>query len=76
MKKVNNFINILICTSLVLWGIKVLLDYNNYTRHVALFAANGWFWYDDVLLWGKYIISIIVTCLIAKFVIHKRMKAC
>ena len=74
MKKINNFINILICTSLGLWVIQALLSYNNYTRHVELYAANGWFWYDDVLLWGKFIIPIVVTCLIAKFVIHKKLK--
>lgn len=73
MKKFNVFANVLICFSVGLWAIKAVLDYNNYTRHVELFAANGWFWYDDVLLWGKYIIPIVATCFIAKFVFHKKL---
>ena len=74
MKKINNFINILICTSLGLWVIQAMLSYNNYIRHVELYATNVWFWYDDILVWGKYIIPTIVVCLIAKFIIYKRVK--
>ena len=74
MKKVTNFINLLIGTSIGLWVIKALLDYNNYTRHIELFDANGWLWYDDVLIWGKYIIPIVVTCFIGKFIIHQKQK--
>ena len=72
MKKCNVFANILICASLGLWAIKTLLDYNNYTRHIALFAANGWLWYTDALSWGKYIIPIVLICLIVKFVFRKK----
>ena len=74
MKKIYNFSNILICTSLGLWVIQAVLSYINCTRHVELYATNGWFWYDDVLVWGKYIIPTIVVCLIAKFIIYKRVK--
>lgn len=74
MKKINTFMNCLICISLGLWVIKALLDYNNYTRHVALFVANGWFWYDGILRLGKYIIPIVAICFIVKFVIHKKLK--
>ena len=74
MKKINNFINILICTSLGLWVIQAMLSYSNYTRHVELYATNVWFWYDDVMVWGKYIIPTIAVCLIAKFIIYKRVK--
>ena len=42
MKKLNVFANVLICSSLGLWIMKALLDYNNYTRHVELFKLpNG-----------------------------------
>ena len=74
MKKVNTFVNVLMCVSLGLWVIKALLDYNNYTRHVELYATNGWFWYDDVLLWGYYIIPIIAICLIVKFLVYRKLK--
>ena len=74
MKKINNFINIFICTSLGLWILKALLDYNNYTRHIALYASNGWLWYDNILQWGNYIIPIVVICFIAKFIIHQKQK--
>ena len=74
MKKINGFINILIGVSLGLWSIKTLLDYNNYTRHVELYADNGWVWYDTALRWGKYIILIAVICFAAKFVINKNRK--
>ena len=74
MKKINYFINTLIYTSLGLLVIRAALSYINYTRHIELFAANGWFWYDDVLNWGKYAIPIVVVCMILKFVILKKVK--
>ena len=73
MRRINFFINTIICVLLGLWGIQALLSYNNYTRHVELYAANGWVWYTDVLSWGKYIVPIVVALLIAKFVIHKKL---
>jgi len=74
MKKVNSFITFLMYISLGLWGIKALLDYNNYTRHVELFADNGWFWYEDALRWGMYIVPIVVICFFAKIMILKNKK--
>ena len=74
MKKINIFINVLICTSLGLWVMRAILSYINYTRHIELFATNGWFWYDDVLIWGKYIIPIVVVCLITKIFLYKKAK--
>ena len=72
MKKFNIYANVLICSLLGLWVIKALLDYNNYTRHVALFSANGWFWYTDVLAWGKCIVPIVVVCIVIKFGLRKK----
>jgi len=72
MKKANIFMNILICTSLGIWVIQALLSYNNYTRHVELYAAEGWLWYTDVLAWGKIIIPIVTVCLIVKIIVRKR----
>ena len=72
MKKLNVFANVLICSSLGLWIIKASLDYNNYTRHVELFTANGWLWYTDILAWGKYIVPIITVCIIIKFILSKK----
>ena len=71
MKKLNVFANVLICSSLGLWVIKALLDYNNYTRHVELYAAHGWLWYEDVLAWGKCILPIVVICLVVKYFSRK-----
>jgi len=72
MKKLNGFANVLICVSLGLWAIQALLSYNNYTRHIELYATEGWLWYTDVLAWGKFIIPIVVVCLIAKFIFRKK----
>ena len=74
MKKLNILVNILICASLSLWAIQALLSYHNYTRHVALFAANGWHWYDHVLPWGKYVIPIAAVCFLVKFLICRKTK--
>ena len=71
MKRVKILANVLICSSLGLWVMKALLDHNNYTRHIELFAANGWHWYTDVLAWGKYIIPIVAICLVVKFILRK-----
>ena len=71
MKKINHVLNFIIGASLCLWMMKALLDCVNYTRHIELFAANGWLWYDNVLPWGKVIIPIVAICSIAKFIIHK-----
>ena len=72
MKKINLFANILICVSMGLWVIRALLSYINYTRHVALFATEGWLWYTDVLAWGKYIIPVVVVCLVSKLFLNKK----
>ena len=72
MKKLNVIANILICLSLGLLVIRALLSYNNYMRHVELFNANGWFWYTDVLEWGKYILPIVGLCVIVKFILRKK----
>ncbi len=72
MKKFDILANVLICSSLGLWVIKALLDYNNYTRHVELFADNGWLWYTDVLAWGKCIIPIVVICLVVKYIFRRK----
>ena len=72
MKKINLFANILICVSMGFWVIRALLSYINYTRHVALFATEGWLWYTDVLVWGKYIIPVVVVCLVSKFFLNKK----
>ena len=69
MKKFLYFINLLVCTSIGLWVIKALLDYNNYTRHTELYATNGWLWYTDVFLWGKYVVLIVAVLLIVKMLI-------
>ena len=71
MKKINHILNFFIWTSLSLWAMKAILDYVNYTRHIELFAANRWLWYDNILLWGKVIIPFVVICLITKFIIRK-----
>ena len=74
MKKLNVISNILICLSLVILGMRALLSYNNYTRHVELFADNGWLWYTDVLTWGMYILPIVGLCIIVKLVLHFRKR--
>ena len=71
-RKLNIYANVILYSSLGLWVIKALLDYNNYTRHVELFAANDWLWYTDVLVWAKYIILIAVVCIVVKFVLPKK----
>ena len=71
-RKLNIYANVLICSSLGLWVIKALLDYNNFTRHVELFDANGWLWYTDVLAWSKYVIPIVAVCTVFKFVLHRK----
>jgi hypothetical protein len=72
MKKPAIYANVALCSSLAIWAIKALLDYNNYTRHVELFDANGWLWYTDVLAWAKYIIPIVLVCIVIKFVLNKK----
>ena len=72
MKKSNILADILTWLSLGLWLIKALLDYNNYTRHVELYAAHGWLWYADVLSWGKFILPIVVICLFLKYIFRKK----
>ena len=72
MKKLKVFANVLTCISLGLWAIRALLSYINYTRHIELFAAEGWLWYTDILVWGKYILPIVVVCFIVKIVLHKK----
>ena len=72
MKKLKVFANVLICISLALWAIRALLSYINYTRHIELFAAEGWLWYTDILVWGKYILPIVVVCFIVKIVLNKK----
>ena len=42
------------------------------TRHVELFAANGWLWYTDALTWSKYIIPIVVVSIVIKLVLRKK----
>lgn len=71
-RKLNIYVNVFLCLSLTLWVIKALLDYNNYTRHVELFAANGWLWYTDALTWSKYIIPIVVVSIVIKLVLRKK----
>ena len=71
MKKINRLASVLLA-SLVFWMIQAALSYHNYTRHVALYAANGWTWYDDTVSWGVYIVPTVIACLVAKFVIHKK----
>jgi len=72
MKKWNVFVNVLICVSLGFWAIQALLSYHNYTRHVELYAAEGWLWYTDVFMWGKYIIPLVVVCFLAKFIFRRK----
>ena len=72
MKIIKVLANVLICVSLGLLAIRALLSYINYTRHIELFASEGWFWYTDVLVWGKYIIPILAVCLIAKLILRKK----
>ena len=72
MKKLNVFDNVLIYASLGLLAIRALLSYNNYTRHVELFASEGWVWYTDVFEWGKFIIPIVIVCIVAKFISRKK----
>lgn len=71
-RKLNIYANVLICSSLGLWIIKALLDYNNYTRHVELFGANDWLWYTEVLAWVKYSFPILVVCIVFKVALRKK----
>lgn len=72
MKKLNIFLNVIMGAALVLWGIQAMLSYQNYTRHVELFAQNGWYWYTNVLAWGKVVVPVVAACLILKFVFRKK----
>ena len=72
MKKLKVITNVIICVSWGLLAIRALLSYINYTRHIELFAAEGWFWYTDVIMWGKYIIPIVVVCVVVKIILHKK----
>lgn len=72
MKKANIFMNILILASVSVLVMRAILSYINYTRHIALFAVNGWLWYDDVFAWGKYIIPVIAVCAIIKTIASKK----
>ena len=72
VKKLKLFANILLWMSLGLLAARALLSYNNYTRHVELFAAEGWLWYTDVFVWAKYILPITMVCLIVKIILQKK----
>jgi hypothetical protein len=74
MKKVNNFMNILIFVLVSVLVMRAILSYINYTRHIALFAVNGWLWYEDVFVWGKYIVPVMVVCVIVKMIVSKKMQ--
>ena len=72
MKKANTLLNILLCAVPLLWAVWALLCYQNYTRHVELFAANGWLWYTEVLAWGKWALPLIALCLITKCLLRRK----
>ena len=72
MKKLNVFAGILLGTCFGLLVMRALLSYLNYTRHAALFAANGWLWYTDVLTWSKWILPVIIVCFLAKCILRKK----
>ena len=72
MKKLNVFAGILIYASLGLLAIRAFLSYNNYTRHVELFASEGWVWYTDVFAWAKFIIPIVIVCIVLKLISRKK----
>ena len=74
MKKLNVLLNVIPGVAVGLWGIQALLAYQNYTRHIELFARNGWFWYTDTLEWGKCVVPLVVGCLVVKLVAKQKSK--
>ena len=71
MKKINNFLNILIGAFVGVFIGHGIYVYYNYKTHPDLYAMNSAPWYTSILVYGIFTLVVILVVIIAKILIKR-----
>lgn len=71
MKKLNNFLNILIGTFIGVFIGHGIYVYYDYKTHPDLYAMNSAPWYTSILVYGIFTLVVILVVIIAKILIKR-----
>ena len=71
MKKLNNFLNILIGTFIGVFIGHGIYVYYDFKTHPALYAMNSAPWYTSILVYGIFTLVVILVVIIAKILIKR-----
>ena len=73
MKKINNFLNILIGAFVGVFIGHGIYVYYNYKTHPDLYAMNSAPWYTSILVYGIFTLVVILVVIIVKILIKRYM---
>lgn len=74
LKKINSILNIIIGSSVGVFighGIYVFWDYKT---HSDLYAMRSAPWYTSILVYGLFMIVVLIVCIMIKLIIRHRLK--
>ncbi len=71
MKKLNNFLNILIGTFIGVFIGHGIYVYYDFKTHPDLYAMNSAPWYTSILVYGIFTLVVILVVIIAKILIKR-----
>ena len=73
MKKINNFLNILIGAFVGVFIGHGIYVYYDYKTHLDLYAMNSAPWYTSILVYGIFTLVVILVVIIVKILIKRYM---
>lgn len=72
MKKLNNFLNILIGTFIGVFIGHGIYIYYDYKTHPDLYAMRSAPWYTSVLVYGVVTLAVVLAAIVIKIIINKK----
>lgn len=73
LKKINNFINILMGSFIGVFIGGSVYKYFDYKNHPDLYAMQSAPWYTSIQITGIALIVVLVICVIIKIIIRRKM---
>lgn len=69
--KINNFLNIVMGTTLGVFVGTFLFRYFDYRKYPDLYESYSAPWYTSILVAGSVALVVLAVCMIGKWILHK-----
>jgi len=74
MKKLNQILNTIMCTSLGIFIGRAIFVFQDFKNHSGLYAMQSAPWYTSILVYGIFTLVVWAICILLKVIIKFRAK--